>query len=728
MTLAVVSELPGRVRWFLPELCDQEELAAAMTRALAALADVHEVRANPVTGRLLVRFDERFSTDRIEAEVLAALRAERANGRHPVSAALTSGFKATTVGAGAALVARVGFSLAMGPTLGVGVAAGAAWYLVEKMRRPAPAARPQTAAAASPSLLHAVAPYKAQIAKATVLSGAGALGLLVHSVSAGFALDVVITGSTNLLGVGFAGTGGAVVLVGVSIAAAVLRAWARHRSQLSFGDAARSLQDNLRNLLADRVLALETTDVDERKRRELQVVLTNDVNQLESAFDAVWSLGDMAVTAAVLLGGIFYISSSAGLIALLPVPALVGLSFLFAPRMQAAHAALRDRVVEIGGEVSDSLEGFETIKGFTAEEGQAERLRTASAAYREKSREAMRALIKFPLALETAVLGSLIVVTSVNGRLVRESTLSFGLFNAVCMLTSHLLFPLLTVGSRFNQVAAGRSSYARIQATLEVPVRGDSHLPHLPKAASPGEVVFRDVTFSYPGGETLFQRLSLRFPARQTTAVVGFSGSGKSTLIKLLLRFRDPDSGTIEIDGRDIATLQRRSVRQAVAVVSQDMKLLHRSIEDNIGLGSPDGDRADVERAARLAQAEDFIVRLPDGYATVLGREGTTISGGERQRLGIARALMKAAPILVFDEATSNVDSRTEAAIHDMLGAVRRESTVILIAHRLAIVRDADQIYLLDGGALAEQGTHDELLALNGKYRMLWEMQRGNWS
>ncbi len=727
MTLAVVSELPGRVRWFLPELCDQEELAAGMTRALAALADVHEVRANPVTGRLLVRFDERSPTERIEAEVLAALRAERANGRHAVSAALTPGFKAATLGTGAALVARVGFSLGVGATLGVGVAAGVAWYLVERARQPAPAVKPAPAVA-SPSLLHAVAPYRAQIAKATVLSSAGALGLLVHAVSAGYALDVVISGSTTLMGVGFAGAGGAIVLVGTSIAAAVFRAWARHRSQLAFGDAARSLQDNLRNLLSDRVLALEAADIDEPKRRELQVLLTSDVNRLESAYDAVWSLGDMAVSATVLLGGLFYASASAGLVALAPVPLLVGLSFLFTPRIQAAHATLRDRVVEIGGEVGDSLEGFETIKGFTAEAGQAERLRTASAAYREKSREAMRSLAKFPLTLETSVLGALIVVTSVNGRLVKASTLSFGRFNAVAMLTSHLLFPLLAVGSHFNQVAGGRSSYARIQAMLDVPVQGDSHLPHLPKEASPGEVVFRDVTFAYPGAEPLFTRLSLRFPPRQTTAVVGFSGSGKSTLIKLLLRFRDPDSGTIEIDGRDIATLQRRSVRQAIAVVSQDMKLLHRSIEDNIGLGDPDGDRADVERYARLAQAEDFIVRLPDGYATVLGRDGTTLSGGERQRLGIARALMKAAPILVFDEATSNLDSRTEAAIHDMLGAVRRQSTVILIAHRLAIVRDADQIYLLDGGALAEQGTHDELLALNGKYRMLWEMQRGNWS
>jgi ABC-type multidrug transport system fused ATPase/permease subunit len=337
----------------------------------------------------------------------------------------------------------------------------------------------------------------------------------------------------------------------------------------------------------------------------------------------------------------------------------------------------------------------------------------------------MRALGKFPLVLETSVLGVLIAVTTVNARLVRSSKLSFGRFNALSMLTSHLVFPLLTVGPHFDRVAAGRNAYAQIRATLDAPVPSDEHLPELPRTGRRGEVVFRDVVFAYPGAETLFSRLSLRFPSRKTTAVVGFSGSGKSTVIKLLLRFRDPGSGTIEIDGHDIAGLQRRSVRQAVSVVTQDMKLLNRSVEDNIRLGHPAGNRAAVEHSGRLAQAEEFIVKLPDGYATVLGRDGTTLSGGERQRIAIARALIKPAPILVFDEATSNLDSRTEVAIHEMLADFRRQCTVILIAHRLATVRDADHIYFLDGGALAEQGTHNELLALGGKYRMLWDMQGG---
>jgi ATP-binding cassette, subfamily B, bacterial len=456
-------------------------------------------------------------------------------------------------------------------------------------------------------------------------------------------------------------------------------------------------------------------------------VLTSDVNQLATALDAVWALGDMAITAALLLGGIFYTSTSAGLIALAPMPALVGLSFLFAPRIQAAHATLRDQVVTISGQVSDSLAGFETIKGFTAERGESERLRLASATYREKSGEALRSLAKFPLALETSVLGALIAVTSVNGRLVRASKLSFGRFNAVSMLTSHLVFPLLSVGVYYDRIAGGRSAYGHIQSTLDRPVESDAHLPRLLHSEIRGEVVFQDVVFSYPGAPTLFNGLSLRFPSRKTTAVVGFSGSGKSTLIKLLLRFRSPDSGRIEIDGRDIAGLQRQSVRQAVAVVSQDMKLLHRTVEDNIRLGDPAADRSAVEHYARLAQAEEFILKLPDGYATVLGREGTTLSGGERQRLGIARALMKPAPILVFDEATSNLDSRTELAIHDMLDGFRERCTVILIAHRLATVRDADHIYLLENGRLAEEGTHDELLSRNGNYRMLWDMQGGNW-
>ena len=193
--------------------------------------------------------------------------------------------------------------------------------------------------------------------------------------------------------------------------------------------------------------------------------------------------------------------------------------------------------------MTDSLEGFETIKGFTAEEGQADRLRRASAAYREKSSEAMRALTKFPLALETSVLGALIAVTSVNGRLVRASKLSFGRFNSVSMLTSHLVFPLLLVGSHYDRVAGGRSSYAHIQATLAAPVQSDERLPQLPITETRGEVVFRDVVFSYPGAETLFTRLSLRFPSRKTTAVVGLQWLGQEHADQAAAAFSRPGLG-----------------------------------------------------------------------------------------------------------------------------------------------------------------------------------------
>ena len=718
MIVAVVSELPGRVRWSVPGLRDRAELAAGLEQALAELATVRRAQANPLTGRLLVLFDERVSTVEMQTVVLEKLRA------HFVATGTgsTALRPAPGVEFGGGAVGTAGLGLSPGPRLGVAVGALVLGYLVSGGRRLSTAAG-AAAGGASPLLLQELARCRTQVLRATALSGAGALALLVHYLSAGLALDVVVTGSTRILGIGLAGTSGAVVLVSVGVIAAVLRAWARHRSQVIFGDAARAIQATLRDRLAKHVLSLEVVEIDDHRRRELQALLTSDVNQVGSAFDSVWELGDVTVTSTALLGGVFFLSRTAGVIALLPIPGMIALSLRFAPRMQAAYARLREEVVEIGGEVTDTLEGFETIKGFTDEAGQFDRLRQASASYRQSSSVAMRELVKFPLALDATVFGVLIAMTAANGRLVRRSRVSFGGFNALALLTTHLVFPVVLIGPHANAIAAGQSSYSQIQAALDAPVGSDEHLPELPAQGARGEVVFRDVVFAYPGAETLFDGLSLRFPAGKTTAVVGFSGSGKSTVIRLLLRFRDPDSGTIEVDGYDIAKLRRRSVRQAISVASQDMRLLHGSVEDNIRLGDPGGDRAVVEHFARLAEAHGFIVELPDGYETVLGRDGTRLSGGERQRIAIARALMKPARILVFDEATSNVDSRTEMLIRDNL-ASSPERTLILIAHRLSIVRDADHIYFLDRGEVVEQGTHDELVARNGKYRMLWELQR----
>jgi ATP-binding cassette subfamily B protein len=233
------------------------------------------------------------------------------------------------------------------------------------------------------------------------------------------------------------------------------------------------------------------------------------------------------------------------------------------------------------------------------------------------------------------------------------------------------------------------------------------------------------VSFSYDEGHPVLSDVSITLEPSQTTAFVGSTGSGKTTIVKLLLRFYDPDSGTIRIDGTDISTLEQAELRQMMALVSQDVFLFYGTVAENIAYGAPDAPKEAIEQAARAAEAHDFITSLPDGYETIVGERGQKLSGGQRQRLSIARALLTGSPILILDEATSAVDNETEAAIQRSLARVGHNRTMVVIAHRLSTIRHADIIYVVDNGSVAQIGTHDDLIAVPGIYQNLWNVQTG---
>jgi ATP-binding cassette subfamily B protein len=245
------------------------------------------------------------------------------------------------------------------------------------------------------------------------------------------------------------------------------------------------------------------------------------------------------------------------------------------------------------------------------------------------------------------------------------------------------------------------------------------------RGASRGAITFDMVNFSYDEGHPVLNDVSITLEPSQTTAFVGSTGSGKTTIVKLLLRFYDPDSGTIRIDGTDISTLEQAELRQMMALVSQDVFLFHGTVAENIAYGAPDAPKESIEHAARAAEAHEFITSLPNGYETIVGERGQKLSGGQRQRLSIARALLTDSPILILDEATSAVDNETEAAIQRSLARVGHNRTMVVIAHRLSTIRHADIIYVVDNGSVAQIGTHDDLIAVPGIYQNLWNVQTG---
>jgi ATP-binding cassette subfamily B protein len=266
------------------------------------------------------------------------------------------------------------------------------------------------------------------------------------------------------------------------------------------------------------------------------------------------------------------------------------------------------------------------------------------------------------------------------------------------------------------------ASTDRVLDLLDTPVAIDSG--HLALPAVRGEIQLRDVTFAYPDRSTVVDRLSLNIPAGETIAIVGATGSGKSTLVKLLLRLYEIQSGTITLDGINIKDLHLADLRRSIGLVSQDVFLFHGSVRENIAYGSPDANLDSVIAAAKIAEADEFIDRLPEGYDTIVGERGQKLSGGQRQRIAIARAVLKNPPILILDEATSAVDNETEAAIQRSLDRITVDRTTIAIAHRLSTIRNAHCIYVMDRGELVESGTHDELIAINGIYAGLWNIQQ----
>jgi ATP-binding cassette subfamily B protein len=238
-------------------------------------------------------------------------------------------------------------------------------------------------------------------------------------------------------------------------------------------------------------------------------------------------------------------------------------------------------------------------------------------------------------------------------------------------------------------------------------------------------VEFDNVDFAYSGNPPTLTDFTIRIPAGETHAIVGSTGAGKSTVIKLLLRFYDPNQGSVKIGGHDIRDLRYSALRKLMGYVSQDVFLFHGTVRENIAYGNPDATPEQIEEAARLAEAHDFITQLPHGYETVIGERGQKLSGGQRQRLSLARAIVRDPKILVLDEATSAVDNETEAAIQRSLAHVTKNRTSVVIAHRLSTVRNAHRIWVLERGRVVEVGTHDQLVAKGGLYAALWRVQTG---
>jgi ATP-binding cassette subfamily B protein len=307
---------------------------------------------------------------------------------------------------------------------------------------------------------------------------------------------------------------------------------------------------------------------------------------------------------------------------------------------------------------------------------------------------------------------------------VSSGVLSIGDFVLINQFMLQLFMPLGFLGFVYREIKSSLANIENLFTLLDrEPAIRDAPGAR-PLAVSGGEVVFDEVSFHYPNGRPVLDGVSFRVPPGKKVALVGASGAGKSTLVKLLFRFYDPATGSVRIDGQDLRSVTQESLREAIGIVPQDTVLFNDSLRENIRYGRPGASDDEVQAALSRAHLADFVAELPEGLDTTVGERGLKLSGGEKQRVAIARALLKDAPILVFDEATSSLDSRSEAAVLDALKDLARAHTTLVIAHRLSTVVDADELVVLSAGRVVERGTHDDLLALNGYYSHLWLAQQ----
>jgi ABC-type transport system involved in Fe-S cluster assembly fused permease/ATPase subunit len=413
------------------------------------------------------------------------------------------------------------------------------------------------------------------------------------------------------------------------------------------------------------------------------------------------------------------------IVTLLAVVFYVGFTSIVAGRRTRYRRTLNESDNDASNKSLDSLLNYETVKYFGNERHEAERYDKALARYERAAVRVQVSLNMLNLGQAAIIATGLTVIMLMAAGSMTRGEMTIGSFVLINTYLMQLYQPLNFLGMVYMTLKQALVDMEQMFTLMQIKpeITDKPGAPPLLAGAAPLEVRFEDVHFGYRPNREILHGVSFTIPAGKRVAIVGPTGSGKSTISRLLFRFYDVTGGRVLIDGQDIRDVTQDSVRAAIGVVPQDTVLFNDTIRYNIGYGNPAASQAEIEQAARLAQVHDFVTRLPEGYDTMVGERGLKLSGGEKQRVAIARTILKDPGILILDEATSALDSRTEQEIQGAFRAAMRDRTTLVIAHRLSTVIDADEIIVLHDGVIEERGRHAELLARDGLYTRLWAMQ-----
>ena len=495
-------------------------------------------------------------------------------------------------------------------------------------------------------------------------------------------------------------------------------------SAVTWRGISQDIEHSLRTETFENVLSLDMKYFENKSSGRLMAILNDDVNQLERFLDTGANKLLQTATTVIVIGGTFlYISPLIATFAFIPIPIIIFGSFKFTSTIANRYERIRESIETLNSNLSNSISGILNVKSFTRESKELERIETSSNEVKSANYHAIKLSAAFIPIIRVAILFGFTATLLIGGFLALDGEIKVATYSVLLFITQRLLWPLTELGDTFDLYQRAMASFNRIFSLKnESSEIGNGNIEF---KKLENKIELKDVSFSYVDDFNVLNNVDLTIETGQTTAIVGSTGSGNSTLIKLLLRLYEINNGSISYDSNSLKDIELSSLREKIGLVSQDVFLFEGTVIENIAYGDLNASESEVWNAAQKSEADEFINNLPQKEKTIVGERGQKLSGGQRQRISIARAILKNPEILILDEATSSVDNETEAAIQRSLDILKKDRTVIVIAHRLSTVRNADIIYVLENGSVVESGNHESLLDIDGVYSKLWSVQTG---